>query len=99
LEFLVKGCRVFDVLDRVGAEGVLELVGRKGQFVDAVDDDEVRDIGMFHDVYIDTPSVGLSTADVEIPFLLPVSNDPSHDSVAEEIESREQDDERRGGDE
>lgn len=99
LQFSVEGSRIFDVLDGMGAEGVLELVGGEGKLVDAVDHDQVGNLGMLDDVDIEASSVGSATTDVEIPLLAPVSNDPTHDSVAEEIQGGKENDEGGAEDE
>jgi hypothetical protein len=92
-----EGTGIFDVFDRVGAEGVFELVRGEGQLVDVIDDDEVWDLGVFDDVDIDAAAVGLATADVEVPGFAPPPDDAPHDPVAEPIQGGKEDDEDGGG--
>lgn len=83
---LVKKClRIVDMLNGVGAEGVLELVRGEGQVADVIYDDKVRNVGVVYDIDIHAAAVGFSAADVEIPFLSAAPDDPAHDSVAEKI--------------
>lgn len=96
LHLLEESAGILDMLDRMGAEGVLELAGGKGQVVDVVDHDEVRDLGVFHDIDVDTPAIGLAAADVEIPHRATPPDDPAHDPVAEPVQGGEEDDEDGG---
>jgi hypothetical protein len=98
LELLVKRGGVFDVLDRVRAEAILELIRRERKLVDAVDHDEVGDLGVLHDIDIDSAPVCLATTDIEIPFLLSVSDDSTHDAVTQEVEGRKKDNKNGGYD-
>jgi hypothetical protein len=95
-EFFKKRRGILDVLDRVRAEGVLELAGRKGKMVDIIDDDEVRHVGVFDDIDIDPATIGLSAADVEVPDGAPPPDDPAHDAVAEPVEGGKNEDEGGG---
>ena len=76
------------MLERVRAKRVLELIRRKGEVVDVIDDDEILDLGMLHDIAVDSPSVGLATANVEIPFLATVLDDSTYDAVAQKVQHR-----------
>ena len=96
LEFLIERRRVLDVFDRVRAEGIFELAGRKGKVVDVIDDDEVRHFGVFDDIDIDAASIGLPAADIEVPDIAPSPDDPAHDAVAEPVESGENENEGGG---
>jgi hypothetical protein len=98
LELLVKRGGVFDVLDRVRAEAILELIRRERKLVDAIDHDEVGDLGVLHDIDIDSAPVCLATTDIEIPFLLSVSDDSTHDAVTQEVEGRKKDNKNGGYD-
>jgi hypothetical protein len=95
-EFFKKSDRILDVFDRVRAEGIVELAGRKGKVVDVIDDDEVRHFGVFDDIDIDAASIGLPAADIEVPDGAPSPDDPAHDTVAEPVESGENENEGGG---
>ncbi len=84
-EFLEESGGIFDVLDRVRAESVLELVGGEGEMVDVIHDDKVINIGVFDDIDVDATTVRLAATDIEIPRFATVSNDPAHDSIAQKI--------------
>ena len=95
-EFLKKSGGIFDVFDRVRAEGVLELAGGKGEMIDIVDDDEIWHVSVFDDVDVDPASIGLPAADVEVPDGAPSADDPAHDAVAEPIKGGKNEDESGG---
>lgn len=84
-EFLEESGGIFDVLDRVRAESVLELVSGEGEMVDVIHDDKVVDIGVFNDIDVDATAVRFAATDIEIPRFATVSNDPAHDSIAQKI--------------
>lgn len=54
---------------------------------------------MIDDVDIDAASISSAAADVEIPLLSSIADDRAHDAVAEEIESRQEDERCCEGDE
>jgi hypothetical protein len=85
-----KGVGIFDVLDGMGAEGVLEFPRRKWKRVDIVHHDEPGNIRVIDDVDIDSASIRFSAADIEIPLLPPPSNDTAHDTITEKIECRQE---------
>jgi hypothetical protein len=95
-KFLKESGRIFDMFDRVRAQGVLELSGREGEVVDVIDDDEVRHFGVFDDIDIDPASIGLPAADVEVPDGAPSADDPTHDAIAEPVEGGKNEDESGG---
>jgi hypothetical protein len=84
------------MFDRVGTEGVLELVRGKGEVIDVIDHDEVRDLGVFYDVHVDAAAVGLAAADIQVPDSTAAADDSPENAVTEEIEDREQGDEEGG---
>ena len=67
--------------------------------VNIVDHYQVGDVGMIDDVDIDAASIGSAAADIEIPLLSSIADDRAHDAVAEEIESRQEDERCCDGDE
>lgn len=54
---------------------------------------------MIGDVDIDTASISSAASDVEIPLLSSIADDRAHDAIAEEIESRQENERCREGDE
>lgn len=89
LEFIVKSGWILDVFYRVGTQRMLELICCEWKMIDVIHDDEIRDLGMLHDIHIDAAAVRLSTADVEIPDLAAMANDSSKNAVADPIEEGE----------
>lgn len=96
LQFLKKCGRIFDMFDRMGTKRVFKLPGGKGEAVDVIDHDQVRHLGVLDDVHVDSAPVRLSAADIEIPGLPPVADDPAHDPVAEPVEGGQEDGEGGG---
>ncbi len=98
-QFFVEGGGVFDMLDRVRAESVLELIWREWKFVDAVDHNKVGNVSVFDDVDIHATTIRFAATDVEIPLSSAVANDSPHNAITEEVEGRKEDDEDCAGDE
>lgn len=94
-EFGVERCRVLDVLDSVGAEGVIKLMELERKAVDVINDDEIRDIGVFDDIDIDAATIRSAAADVEIPDLSAITNDPAKNPVTDPVEDGEENEEGR----
>ena len=77
---------VVDVLDGMGAQDGSELAVPKRQMVDIPDPDETGDVGVANDIGVDTPSISLAAADIQIPGL-PAQNPSFKNLVAYKMDN------------